>query len=122
MNVISRIGIGLLLGCVCCTVAWAMDFSRMTNQELADLQGAIQNASSDEQNTFRQEWEKRLAGMSPEEKKLYAGQQDISPGAGDKKILPYHIMGQGYENQGGGNIIYGGGGTPAPEGQQGAGK
>lgn len=122
MNVIRRFAIGLLLGCVCCTQVWAMDFSRMTNQELADLRGAIHNATQEEQSAFRQEWEKRVAAMPPEEKKLYTGQEKISPGEEEKAILPYHIMGQGYENQGAGNIFYGDRETFAPEGQQDAGR
>jgi hypothetical protein len=112
---IRNILVCLLLGAVCCGAAWAMDYARMSNQELADLQGAILNAPEPEQQAFRLEWEKRLAVMPEEEKKRYAPPQD-QPQEDEEKQSKPRIQGRGYDSQGTGVIIYGGGAFPAQGG------
>ncbi|MHB8809474.1 MAG: hypothetical protein ACYC9M_05620 [Desulfobulbaceae bacterium] len=120
MKVMRWAWTGLLLGCVCWTAAWAMDFSRMTNQELADLRGAIRNAPQEEQSAFQQEWGKRQAAMTEEEKKLFA--KPLDEPDSDGKLRKPNIPGRGYETQGVGGVIYGGGEGIPGEVQQGAGK
>lgn len=117
MKVFGKILTGFLLGVLCSVSAWAMDFSRMSNPELADLQGAIRNAPEADQAAFRLEWEKRQASMSEEEKKLYASPQEPQPGEEEQMKKPY-VQGRGYDSQGTGTVIFGGVGTP---GQGGAG-
>lgn len=121
MKVMRRIWAVLLLGCVCCTAAWAMDFNRMTNQELADLRGAIRNASQEEQSAFQLEWEKRQAVMTEEEKKLFAPPPE-EPSGKDEQLRKPQVLGRGYEAQGAGGVIYGGGEGMPGQGQQGTGK
>lgn len=121
MKVMRWAWTGMLLGCVCWTAAWAMDFSRMTNQELADLRGAIRNAPQEEQSAFQQEWEKRQAAMTEEEKKLFAKPQAESSGD-DGKLQKLNIPGRGYEQQGVGTVIYGGAMVPGQGGGNAPGK
>jgi len=64
---------------VCCLVmaagaAWAVDYSKMSNDELSAKRGAIMsNASQEEWNAFHTEWWKRLSQMTPEERQHYMG-------------------------------------------------
>ena len=103
-----RIGL-IVLGIVIFAVpAWALDYAHMSNAELAELRGAITNAPEPEREAFQQEWEKRLQHMSEAEKKQY-GQPDQ-----EQKKSP-NVQGRGYDSQGAGAIIYGGGG-PLPPG------
>lgn len=121
MQRIRRIFVCLLLGAVFSGAAWAMDFAGMSNQELADLRGAIRNAPEPEQMAFQQEWEKRLAAMTEEEKKPFVPSQEQLPGEEEKMKKPY-IPGRGYESQGIGTVIYGGEGSPGQDGGKKAGK
>lgn len=105
-------GLSLLLALVCGTAVWAMDFGAMSNQELAELRGAIENAPPAEQDAFRLEWEKRLATMGEEEKKRYVTPDPAEP-AGDGQGKNPTFIGRGYENQGMGVIIFGGDGKPS---------
>ena len=120
-QLVQKLFVCLLLGFLYSGTAWAMDFARMSNEELADLRGAILNATEPEQLAFRQEWEKRLAAMSEEEKKLYAPPQEPQPGDEEKQKKPY-IQGRGYDSQGTGIIIYGGEGSPGQSGGKKTGK
>jgi hypothetical protein len=118
MKIFGKILTGLLLGVLCSVSAWAMDFSRMSNQDLADLQGAIRNAPEADQAAFRLEWEKRQASMSEEEKKLYPSPPEPQPGEEEQMKKPY-IQGRGYDSQGTGTVIFGGVGTPGQGGADG---
>ncbi|MHB1348956.1 MAG: hypothetical protein ACYCYR_03710 [Desulfobulbaceae bacterium] len=120
MNKFGTIMACLFLVLMSWSTAWAMDFSRMTNQELAELRGAITNAPAAEQAAYRQEWEKRLARMTEEEKSLFLSPGQPKTGEGEASQKPY-IPGRGYESQGVGTVIYGGFGAPA-EGVKGQGK
>ena len=104
-----------LLVTIFCGAAWAKDFTRMSNQELADLRGMIQNVPPAEQDAFNKEWAKRLAAMTDKEKKLYDKSLDATPAAGEKQKLPYAILGHGYEDSQGKEIdIYSTGDVTAP--------
>ena len=54
-------------------LALATDFSSMTTEELAKMRGTMCAKSQEERDAFRQEWQKRMAQMTPEERKQYAG-------------------------------------------------
>jgi hypothetical protein len=63
----------------CCLVlvagaAWAVDYTKMSNDELSGVRGTIYNASQEEWNAFHTEWWKRLSQMTPEERQKYMGQ------------------------------------------------
>lgn len=115
MQLLRNILVCLLLGVLFCGAALAMDFAAMSNQELADLRGAIRNAPEPDQQAFRLEWEKRLAAMPEEEKKRYAPARDQRPEDEEKQEKP-RIQGRGYDSQGTGSIIYGGGAFPGQGG------
>ncbi len=65
------VGVGLLGAVLMGSVALATDFSKMSTDELANLRGTICSQSPDECNQFRQEWHKRMASMTPEERAKY---------------------------------------------------
>lgn len=63
---------------VCCLVmaagaAWAVDYTKMSNEELSRTRGTLYNASQEEWNAFHTEWWKRLSQMTPEERQQYMG-------------------------------------------------
>jgi len=91
-------------------VGLSMDFAGMSNVELFDLRGAIRNAPEADRNAYQAEWEKRLAGMSEEEKQLYAEAEASDQKEKDDDLLDQpRIPARGYENQGiPGQIIFGG--------------
>jgi len=97
----------LLLASACSTV-WAMDFVNMTNEELFELQGAIQNAPDVDKNAYQLEWDKRVACMTGEEKKQFfktPKDEEENDGKLQKPVVPA----QGYEKQvGPDKIIFGG--------------
>lgn len=55
------------------TAAWAVDYSKMSNDELGMARGNMYNANQEEWNAFHTEWWKRLSQMSPEERQKYMG-------------------------------------------------
>jgi hypothetical protein len=65
------------------TAAWAVDYGKMSTDELSAARGTLYNATPEEWNAFHTEWWKRLSQMSPEERQKYLG-----PGMG-------HGMGKG---------------------------
>ena len=95
-----------LLLAIACSTVWAMDFVNMTNEELFELQGAIQNAPDADKNAYQLEWDKRFASMTSEEKKQFfetAKEED------DGKLKKPVVPAQGYEKQvGPDKIIFGG--------------
>lgn len=65
--------------------AFAADYSQYTTEELANMRGTLQDASPDDRDAFRAEWQKRLQNMTSEEKQKYIGKSDdeeCQPGAG----------------------------------------
>ncbi len=51
----------------------AADYSGKSLEELADIRGTLREASVQDRNDFRQEWQKRLSAMTPEERVQYMG-------------------------------------------------
>jgi hypothetical protein len=63
---------------VCCLLmvagaAWAVDYSKMSNDELSAARGTLQQVTPEEWNAFHTEWWKRLSAMTPEERQKYMG-------------------------------------------------
>ena len=56
--------------------AFAVDYSQYTTEELANMRGTMQDASAEERDTFRAEWQKRLQHMTREERQKYVGKPD----------------------------------------------
>lgn len=64
---------------------FAEDYSKYTTEELANMRGTLQNASQEERDAFRAEWQKRLQDMTPEDRQEYTGRPEnaqCQPGAG----------------------------------------
>ena len=66
--------------------AFSADYTTMSTDELSNVRGTLYNATEAEKNTFRNEWQKRINQMTPEERTQYMGS---GKGAGKGK-------GQGY--------------------------
>ena len=70
------------------STVFAVDYSTMSTEELARLKGTMQNATVEERNAFRQEWQKRIQNMTQEERQKYlgnpqgAGQGQMQKGSG----------------------------------------
>lgn len=78
--IILVLGLGILAG-----NAFAADYSQYTTEELANMRGTLQDASEEERDAFRAEWQKRLQDMTPEERQEHVGKPDNAqsqPGAG----------------------------------------
>ncbi len=58
------------------TSALAVDYSQYSTEELAKMRGTMRNATEEEREAFRAEWQKRLREMSPEERKQYMGRPE----------------------------------------------
>jgi hypothetical protein len=56
--------------------AFAVDYSEYTTEELANMRGTLQDASPEERDAFRAEWQERLQDMAPEERQKYSGRPD----------------------------------------------
>jgi hypothetical protein len=56
--------------------AFAVDYSQYTTEELANMRGTLQDASQEERDAFRAEWQKRLQDMTREERQKYVGKPD----------------------------------------------
>ncbi len=54
-------------------IAFATDFGQHSTEELADMRGTMQNATVEERNAFRTEWQKRIQNMTQEERQKYLG-------------------------------------------------
>ena len=52
------------------SAAWAADFSHMSTEEMMNMRGSV---PVDDRPTFRQEMQKRMQSMSPEERQKYKG-------------------------------------------------
>lgn len=99
-----------VLGSICIllpilfSAGWAMDYHNMSNQELYELRGAIQNAPEAEQEAYRLEWEQRVSAMTEAEKKEYLRpEEETNPDILEQPRIPA----QGYEQQSG-QVIFGG--------------
>lgn len=102
------IGFFFLLLSVVTAACWAMDFDNMSNEELFELRGAIQNAPEPDRTAYQAEWNKRLACMTDEEKKEFAEPAEAEK-KNDDELDPPITPAQGYEKEGvQGQIIFGG--------------
>ena len=52
---------------------WAADYSSKSMEELAGIRGTLGNATVQERNDFREEWQSRLSTLSAEERAKYMG-------------------------------------------------
>ena len=78
------------------TAAWAVDYSKMSTDELSAARGQLYNANADDWNAFHTEWWKRLSQMSPEERQKYLGPgMGRGMGMGHGKGMGGHGMGRG---------------------------
>ena len=97
-----------LLLTVICSNVWSMDFVSMSNDELFELRGAIQNAPEADKKVYQVEWEKRLASMTDEEKKQFV-ETPKDGETNDTKLKQPLIPARGYEKQlEQGRVIFGG--------------
>lgn len=62
--------------------AFSADYTTMSTEELSNVRGTLYNATEAEKNAFRNEWQKRINQMTPEERTQYMGQ---GKGAGKGK-------------------------------------
>ncbi len=49
------------------------DYSTQTNEQLNTLRGTLRDASPEQQNAFRTEWQVRKAAMNSEDRAKYSG-------------------------------------------------
>lgn len=65
----------LAVGCLLMAsgAAWAVDYSKLSTDELSRMRGTMYNASQTEWNAFHTEWWKRLDKMTPEQRQQYFG-------------------------------------------------
>ncbi len=82
------------------TAAWAVDYTKMSNDELSAARGQLNQASAEDWNGFHTEWWKRLSQMSPEERQKYLGPgmgRGMGQGMGQGKGMGMgrHGMGRG---------------------------
>ncbi len=71
---LAKMFMALVLLAALCPPAWAAtDYSSMTTEELSKLRGTMRNASQEERNAFREEWQKRMHEMTQEERDRYLG-------------------------------------------------
>ncbi len=61
------------------SVVLATDYSQYSTEELSKIRGTLQNASPEEREAFRSEWQKRMQEMSPEERARYVGPPENAP-------------------------------------------
>ncbi len=54
--IVPLLAAGLMIG----TAAIAADYSSYTTEELSAMRGTLRNASAEERNAFRQEWQSRM--------------------------------------------------------------
>lgn len=65
------------------SVALATDYSKYSTEELSKMRGTLRNATQEEREAFRAEWQKRMQEMSPEERARYIGPPENAPRDGE---------------------------------------
>jgi hypothetical protein len=107
--------------CLCAMLisssAGAIDYTLFSNQELIELQQAVRNAPSEEQEAYHKELESRLQDMSEEERNNFIekiGEKDKNADTADEERKAPLVQGKGYE-KGAGIVIFGG--APAGKGR-----
>ena len=80
-------GITLIAAAVFVTsLAFAADYSGYSNEELSKMRGTLQNATEQERQQFRSEWQSRLQNMTQEERQLYMGRPE-NAGQGKERMI-----------------------------------
>lgn len=69
----SKISMAMVAAVMLATPVWATDYSGMSTDELSKIRGTLQNASEQERENFRKEWQNRVGDMTPEERQQYMG-------------------------------------------------
>ncbi len=76
----KRLLVGILAGSFFLgSVALATDYSKNSTEELHRMRGTMKNATQEEREAFRTEWQKRMREMSPEERARYMGPSENAP-------------------------------------------
>ena len=78
LRMMSRIPliIVMLAFAIVSTNAFGVDYSQYTTEELNNMRGTLEDASPEEREALRAEWQERLQGMTPEERQQYSGTPD----------------------------------------------
>jgi hypothetical protein len=75
----TKIWLFMAISCLAAASALAADYSGYSTGDLATMRGAMQNATIEERNAFRSEWQKRLQAMSLQERQQYTGRPANAP-------------------------------------------
>ncbi len=67
-------------------IAIATDYSGLTTEELSRVRGTLQNATDQERDAFRTEWQSRVQNMTQDERQQYAGRPE-NAGQGQKQMI-----------------------------------
>ena len=65
------------------SAAWAADFSQMSTEEMMNMRGSV---PIDDRPAFREEMQKRMQSMHPEERQKYMNSRGMGQGLGKGKI------------------------------------
>ena len=84
MKNFKKIAFGLMVLCMLSmpNLGYSADYSSYSTQELAAMRGTLRNASPEERAAFRQEWQKRMQNMTPEERAQYMNSAPRGRGQG----------------------------------------
>jgi len=58
------------------SMAFATDYSGYSTEDLSKMRGTLQNATEQERQQFRTEWQSRLQNMTQEERQLHTGRPE----------------------------------------------
>ena len=71
------------------SVTWAADFSHMSTDEMMNMRGSV---PVDDRLSFQQEMQKRMQGMTPEERQKYRGMRGQGQSLGQGKGMRQNCM------------------------------
>ena len=97
MKLTKKIGIAALIIGLTSAPLLASDYSSMSIDELANIRGTLYNATIEERNEFRSEWQKQIQSMTFEERQQYMGRSSkasFANGQGRKEKMGYGRMNQ----------------------------
>jgi len=98
MKLTKKLGIAALLIGLSSTPLFASDYSSMSIDELANIRGTLYNATIEERNEFRSEWQKQIQSMTFEERQQYMGRPSnasFAKGQGKMEYGRMNKMGNG---------------------------
>ncbi len=64
------------------TCAFAVDYSQYSTEELAAMRSQMRNATQEERDAFRKEWQSRMQNMDPSERSTYQMGRGKGSGSG----------------------------------------